>query len=257
MAFKSVNEFNDDRYHGLFRLVNDGDYADVIFLYRSIKDMLVAQAHYIKSAEYTGYVHCCEKGCPACSKGIRVQTKLFIPVYNIGADEGRGEIQFWDRTMKFEPQMEQDVFNRYPDPSDFVFRIKRHGAAGDINTTYSIEAVGRNVVASYDNILARFNTKMPDCYSQVIREVTSAELADMLQNSGNDSASNMPEYTPIPRAGYQSSIPDTYVGAAEATASSEETVQVNYTAPSTVEAPAPSDNFTEDDDSDLPTDVPF
>ena len=63
MAFKSVEQFNDDRYHGLFRLVNDGDHADVIFLYQSIKDMLVAQAHYIKSADYSGYVHCCEQGC--------------------------------------------------------------------------------------------------------------------------------------------------------------------------------------------------
>mgnify|MGYP007065811507 CR=1 FL=1 len=82
MAFKSMKTYNDERYHGFFLLRNDGDFADVIFLYQNIEDVLVADVHYIKSAKKSGYVHCCGEGCPACAKGIRVQTKLFIPVYN-------------------------------------------------------------------------------------------------------------------------------------------------------------------------------
>lgn len=248
MAFKSVEQFNDDRYHGLFRLVNDGDHADVIFLYQSMKDMLVAQAHYIKSADYSGYVHCCEQGCPACAKGIRVQTKLFIPIYNIDKDE----IEFWDRNMKFEPQMEQTVFNRFPNPSEFVFRITRHGVPNDINTTYSIEAVGKNAIGPYGALLAKFNTKMPDAYSVVIKDVTVSQLTTMLQNSGSESAANMPEYTPIPRAGYQSSIPETFVDASEAVSTTEETVKVNFTPNVDGMAPAPSNEFTSDDDGPLP-----
>jgi len=211
MGFKSVKEFNDNRYHDLFRLINDGEYADVVFLYQSMKDMLVAQAHYIKSSEYSGYIHCCETGCPACAKGIRVQTKLFVPVYNIT----KGAIEFWDRTIKFEPQLEQDVFNKFANPSEFVFRITRHGVPNDINTTYSITAVGKNTLGSYQAILDKFQAKMPDYYSNIIREVSVAELSSMLQAS-DASAASMPEYVPTPRAGYQSSIPDTYVGASEA-----------------------------------------
>lgn len=244
MAFKSVEQFNDDRYHGLFRLVNDGDHADVVFLYQSMKDMLVAQAHYIKSADYSGYVHCAGQGCPACGKGIRVQTKLFIPVYNIDKDE----IEFWDRNMKFEPVMEQAVFNRFPNPSEFVFRITRHGVPNDINTTYSIEAVGKNTTSPYGAILAKFNVKMPDAYEAVIKDASVSELTSMLQNSGNESASNMPEYTPVPREGYQAAIPDTYVDASEAAAPQTETVQVNFTPNINGEAPVPSDDFTEDDE---------
>lgn len=247
MAFKSVEQFNDDRYHGLFRLVNDGDSADVVFLYQSMKDMLVAQAHYIKSADYSGYVHCAGQGCPACSKGIRVQTKLFIPVYNIEKDE----IEFWDRNMKFEPQMEKDVFSRFPNPSEFVFRITRHGIPNDINTTYSIEAVGKNTIAPYGMILAKFNAKNPDYYSAVIKDASIAELAETLQNSGSESASSMPEYTPIPRAGYQSTIPETYVNAEEAV--SAPNTAVNFTPNVDGEAPVPSDDFTSDDDEELPS----
>lgn len=247
MAFKSVAQFNDDRYHGLFRLINDGESADVIFLYQSMKDMLVAQGHYIKSADYSGYVHCCDKGCPACSKGIRVQTKLFVPVYNINANDGAGEIQFWDRTMKFEPQLEKDVFSRFPNPSEFVFSITRHGIPNDINTTYSIEAIGKNTIGSYAEILAKFNAKMPDYYSEIIRDVSISELSKMLQNSGNESASSLPEYTPIPRAGYQSSIPETFVDTSSVNASSEETVNINFTP---ADAPAPAEDFTADDEGE-------
>lgn len=210
MAFKSVKEFNDNRYHDLFRLINDGEYADVVFLYQSMKDMLVAQAHYIKSSDYSGYVHCCETGCPACAKGIRIQTKLFVPLYNIT----KGAIEFWDRTIKFEPQLEQDVFNKFPNPSEFVFRITRHGVPNDINTTYSITAVGKNTLGSYQDILAKFNAQMPDYYSHIIREVSVSALSSMLQ-SGDSNAASMPEYVPVPRPGYQSSIPDTYVGASD------------------------------------------
>ena len=218
MAFKSVEQFNDDRYHGLFRLVNDKDFADVIFLYGSKKDALVADAHYIRSAEYSGYVHCTGRGCPACAKGIRVQNKLFIPLYVLKQNgDPKEEIQFWDRSVKFEPQLDKDVFQRFPNPSEYVFRITRKGVPNDVETKYEIAGLFNNNVISYDGILAKFNAKMPDYYENIIRDIPADKLAVMLQNAGSGTASSdMPDYTPVPRAGYQSSIPDTFVNAAEA-----------------------------------------
>ena len=246
MAFKSVEEFNDSRYHGLFRLINDGEGADVIFLYQSMKDVLQADAHYIKASDYSGYVHCCERGCPACSKGIRVQSKLFIPVYNIDKDE----IEFWDRNMKFEPQLEKEVFNRFPNPSEFVFRITRHGEPNDINTRYSIEAIGKNTVGSYNDILAKFKAKMPDYYSNIIKEMSISQLSQMLQSSANDSSSSgLPEYTPIPRAGYQSNIPDTFVDTSSIVANNAPTEDpiTNYTPASDI-----ATSSDEEGDEELP-----
>ena len=216
MAFKSVEEFNDSRYHGMFRLINDKDSADIIFLYRSKKDELVADAHYIKSATYSGYVHCCGKGCPACAKGLKVQSKLFVPLYNIKQNDVMQEkIEFWDRSINFDKQLEQDVFSKFADPSEYVFRITRNGAAGDKDTRYTIQATNRNAFAPYDAILSKFNAQMPDYYSEIIKEFSISELADMLQNTG-DTTTDLPEYTPIPRAGYQSSIPDTFVNISDA-----------------------------------------
>lgn len=96
MAFKKVTEYNEEKYANWFVLPDDGDSEEVVILYKDIEDVLVADVHYIK-CEDSGYVHCLGKGCPACSKGIRVQPKLFIPLY-IPSKE---EIVFWDRTPKF------------------------------------------------------------------------------------------------------------------------------------------------------------
>ena len=214
MAFKKVNDYNNDKFGGLFLLRNDGDSADVIFMYRSVDDVLVADTHYVKSADYSGYVHCTGRGCPACGKNIRVQTKLFIPMFNVTA----GELQFWDRTMRFENQLQQDVFAKYPNPSEFVFRITRHGVANDVNTTYSIMAIGRNNYKSYNEILAENNIKYPDHYETVCKEVSATELTSML-NSGSANGSNsfngsaMPEYQATPRVAFNANSGSTAVPA--------------------------------------------
>ena len=222
MAFKSVEQFNEDRYHNLFRLIDDGESADVIFLYQSKKDMLHATVHYVKFADYMGYVHCLDKGCPVCAlkrndgtPRIRMQEKLFIPVYNIAKDQ----IEFWDRSWNngFLAQLDREVFNIYANPSEYVFKITRKGSFNDKNTRYTFTAVGRNAVMPYADILAKFNATMPDYYDNIVKEYSYAELTTMIQEQNVSSASDdMPAYVPVPRAGYQSSIPNTYVNAADA-----------------------------------------
>lgn len=196
MAFKKLEDYNEERFGGVFLLRNDGDYKDVIFLYRGVDDVLIADTHYIKSSEYTGYVHCNGRGCPACGKNIRVQTKLFIPLYDVAT----GEVLFFDRSSRFEQQLMHDVILRYPNPSDIVFRITRKGAANDINTVYKIEPLGRNNIKTYETILAEKGLKNPDYYSQICREFTSDEMYKMLnQPEYGSNASSLGDYQATPR----------------------------------------------------------
>ncbi len=238
MAFQSVEDYNEERYRGKFVLTNNGDHADVIFLYRNKRDELKVDAHYINSSTYKGYVHCLGTGCPACAKGYERKTKLFIPLYNIKQnDVMKEDIEFWDRGIKFDNQLEQNVFNISSNPSDCIFTITRNGVAGDTDTRYTITAKARNTVGSYEQILAKFNAKMPDYYSTIIKEFSASELEAMLKNS-ESSISNLPEYAPIPRAGYQPSIPNTYVNTSDAVGDTS------------VDVPDFSDT---DDEDDLPT----
>ena len=225
MAFKSVEQYTEERYHSTFRLVDNGETADVIILYQSRADMLHADVHYVKSDNYSGYVHCLGKGngCPVCalkrndgSPLIRLQEKLFIPLYNIAKDR----IEFWDRTWNngFIAQLDREVFNIYSNPSEYVFKITREGEFNDKDTRYKFTAVGRNCVMSYEQILAKFQATMPEYYDNVVKSFSISELTTMLQSTqqSNPTSVDMPAYTPIPRSGYQSSIPDTYVNAADA-----------------------------------------
>ena len=112
--------------------------------------------------------------------------------------------------MFFENQLQQDVFSKYPNPSEYVFRITRHGQARDVNTSYEIRAVGKNDSMPYDIILAKFNTKVPDVYNNVIREFSAGELNLMLSNTDSDSSAassyssgaSMASYQVTPRAVY-------------------------------------------------------
>lgn len=203
MAFKSMKQYDEDRYNGIFMLKNDGDWADVVILYRSTEDVLVGDTHYIKSPDYSGYVHCLGRGCPACAKGLRVQPKLFVPLYVLksGQTDGyEGRILFFDRNIRFEPQLQQEVFSRCPNPSEYVFRITRRGAAGSVDTKYVFELRAKNGVLSYDDIMAKFHTQSPDMFEQVCKSVESSEMSSMFTSTSFDSSiEDVPEYVPTPR----------------------------------------------------------
>ena len=208
MAFKRMTEYNEQRYGNTFRLVNDQDYADVIFLYRSTADVLLADTHYIKSAEYSGYVQCLEEDCPACEKGIRVQTNLFIPLLVLShsdPDFKGPKIQFFDRTTKFQPQLMNDVFKNYPDPSCFVFRITRFGVPNDRGTRYSINVLEENLVGSYDEIMAKYGISFPNSYEIICKDYSATELRRILSQQSSQNTSQRPTYGAAPRPMSQSS----------------------------------------------------
>lgn len=197
MAFKSAKAYNEQKYNGKFVLADDGDEADVIFLYRNYDDVLLADVHYIKSAEYSGYVQCTGKDCPVCATGkIRVQNKLFIPVYNLTADE----LQFWDRSARFEQQLNREVFRNYENPINYVFRITRKGEAGSMDTKYSINVISKNSTMSYEQILAKFGVQMPQAYERICRDYSAEKLRELLSRPANSSTDDdLPDYTVTPR----------------------------------------------------------
>lgn len=207
MAFKSMTEYNEERYGNLFMLRNDGDSEEVIFMYSSKDDVMMVESHYIKSDSYSGYVQCLgQRTCPACEQNIRIQNKLFVPVYVISSNE----ILFWDRNTRFFQQLDTDIFSKFSDPTEFVFRITRHGVAGDFNTRYEITAVAKNNVISYEDILKKLEINFPDYYNTICADWSTedyrAHLAPAREQVDVD---NMPEYKISPRGVAQNvDLPD-------------------------------------------------
>ena len=207
MAFKSAKAYNEEKYNGKFVLPDDGDTADVIFLYRNYDDVLRADVHYIKSSEYSGYVQCTGRGCPVCATGkIRVQDKLFIPLYNLTT----GNFEIWDRNYPFERQLYRDVFKVCDDPVNYVFHITREGAARDMNTKYTITLAGKNSSMPYDKILEQFNLKMPDAYEMICKDFDNAKLQSLLAHQNTASDNDLPDYSVTPRVSLTDVTAPTY-----------------------------------------------
>lgn len=199
MGFKTMEQYTDDKYKGRLVLKNDGDSARVIILYRGNADILIANAHYIKGSDYSGYVHCTGHGCPACAKGIRTQAKLFVPVYSVDTDE----VLFFERDTKYFLEQIKALMVSYPNPSEYVFQITRRGAAGSRDTRYDIVATARNSALPYDKILSDKGIKLPDYYETIIKDMSVSELSMAITTTGgyNTSAptSDLPDFTPQPR----------------------------------------------------------
>ena len=198
-----MNQYVEEKNGDFFVLPDDNDFADVIFLYHSINDPLIATCHYLVAGEKSGYYFCCGDGCPACmpgpgrEKGIWRNDKLFIPLYNIT----NSRIEVWDRSARFRDQLVRDVFKKYPDPSEYVFRITRHGQARDVNTTYSIDVVGTNSSTTIEAILASQNTTLETIYNNTCKEITPFEMKLLLEENNTTAANNTAAaYGAMPRA---------------------------------------------------------
>lgn len=200
MAFRSIKTLEETVYRNRLRLADDGDSIAGVFLYNSYDDVLVADVHYINSRKYKGYVHCCGDGCPACKKGIRVQNKLFVP-FLVLADKSDGydenQVLFWDRNQPFVYQLRKDVFDKYPNPTEFIFRITRHGVYRDRNTRYSI-MVEANCVSDINDVLNGMGVSFPEYYENIVKSINAAELNDWINDSSSDEA-----YMPSANYSYQ------------------------------------------------------
>lgn len=130
---------------GFFGISEDKGVKSVRFLYNNEDDIEGFSVHKIEVNGKERYVNCLRTyrdpidACPFCRGQIKLQAKLFIPVYNIDEDQ----IQIWDRGKKMFEKM-SSICSRYAKKDNLVqhvFEVERHGKPKDTNTTYEIYEV--------------------------------------------------------------------------------------------------------------------
>lgn len=127
-----------------FKLADDGDIARVQFLYSSYDELDAFAVHKVKleGQQYDRMVNCLRDydesidNCPLCAAGYKVEPALILSMY----DHNDSKIKIWQRGKTFRKIIESK-FNRYPNLSDMVFEIERHGKARDQKTTYELIAM--------------------------------------------------------------------------------------------------------------------
>ena len=133
-----------------FSLKNDGDEAIVRFMCDSTTDFEILTIHNVKINGKNRKINCLRDPkesldkCPLCSSGIddirKVQNRFFVKMLVYSVDDS-GSMQVvpavWERSVAVAVTLKSYLDN-YGPLSDVICKVIRHGAAGDINTTYEI-----------------------------------------------------------------------------------------------------------------------
>jgi hypothetical protein len=145
MARFNANEA--DNYGGqgngsFFGLKNDKDTAVVRFMYNGMEDVEGFSVHEVEIDGKKRYVNCLREynepvdSCPLCAAKYKVIAKMFIPLYDVDADE----VKVWDRGKTFLSKI-SSLCARYNPLVATPFEIERNGKKGDTNTTYETYAM--------------------------------------------------------------------------------------------------------------------
>ena len=129
-----------------FGLRDDGDEAIVRFAYTDPDQFDILTTHQTTVDGKFRRVNCLRDfrdpvdNCPMCKAGIPVQQRFYIKLVEYTRDE-EGKIvvtpKVWERPTSYVTIL-NNLFEEYGDISDMVFKVKRSGKKGDLQTTYSI-----------------------------------------------------------------------------------------------------------------------
>lgn len=183
MRFKhdEVSRYGGQGGGGYFSLKDNGDTAQVRFLYDNIDDFEGYAVHEVEIDGRKRYVNCLREynspidDCPFC-KARKFQTaKFFIPVYNLDEDK----VQVWERGKKFASQMTSLMARYSSQTSPFcaqVFEIERQGKKGDTATTYGIYPVGPADNTTLDDL-----PEAPQIIGDIILDKSAEDLEYYLE----------------------------------------------------------------------------
>lgn len=142
----STLDTNRQSRFSFFSLRNDGDEAVVKFVYNSEEEFDLVNVHVLKIDDRYRKIHCLRKpfepteNCPLCNAGERPTIKFFVKLIEYTQAEDGSIIatpKVWERSLTF-AKLLKSYFREYGDINEHVFKIKRHGARGDVSTTYDV-----------------------------------------------------------------------------------------------------------------------
>ena len=193
-----VNEA--DNYGGngqssFFSLSNDGEVARIRIMYNGIDDVSGYAVHEISVTGNDGnerrrVVNCLrsynepKSACPFCNSGRVQKAKLYVPIYDIDADE----VKLWERGKTFFPKI-SSLCARYSSSNtplvSHIFEVERHGKKGDTSTVYEFYETGSDETKLEDL------PEIPEVIGTIIMDKSAEDMEYFIENgSFKDSGSN-------------------------------------------------------------------
>jgi len=131
---------------GFFNLQNDGDEAVVRFMVDSLEDLEILTVHDIFVNGKFRQISCVRdprepiEKCPLCSKGEKIKQAVFIKMIQyVNTPDGiEAKPVVWQRSASTYAFRIKGYLDNYGPLSNILCKIIRHGAKGDMKTTYDI-----------------------------------------------------------------------------------------------------------------------
>jgi hypothetical protein len=190
----SMEEFDSysPELTGYFSLKNDGDTCRVRFMYESMNDL---EGHCVHKVNLRNggfrFVDCLRsydepaENCPLCSSpntdDRKLQSKIWVPIYKVET----GEAVLWERGKSFYKNTLYPLMVEKGKPfCGNIFTIERHGAAGDMSTTYEV------VFESFDDTVLDDFDEIPNPADNIILSKTYEELEKFVKTRTFDDDSS-------------------------------------------------------------------
>lgn len=131
----------------IFSLKNDGDEAIVRIMHDSVEDFDIITTHPVKIGDKYRKVSCIRDprepmdNCPLCKAGVKIQQRFYIHMIQYIVDNNGAVIAkpvVWERAAGQYATKIKTLIDEYGPLSDSIFKIRRNGKAGDMDTTYEI-----------------------------------------------------------------------------------------------------------------------
>lgn len=139
-----------------FTLVNDGDEAIVRFLHDSTASFNIMTVHTVQVGGKWRKVNCIREPqdptdvCPLCASGNNISNRFFIHMLVYKKDESGNIVPkpaVWERSFSYATKL-KSLLDEYGPLTGELFKIKRNGVKGSMDTTYDILYCSPKV---YDN----------------------------------------------------------------------------------------------------------
>ena len=197
-SYEEADHYGSNGGGSYFKLSNDGDVARVRLLGYTMDDFPGYACHEVMIGDSRRVVNCLREykdpvdKCPFCAAKKKVVAKLYIPLFNIDANE----VQVWERGKSFFKIL-SGYITRHKNVVRFVTEIERSGKAGSTSTTYQLyEAVDDEP----DDSISLEDFEIPDILGRYILDKTAEDMEYFLDNGKFPDEVDLPFEDDEPRA---------------------------------------------------------
>ena len=197
VTLEAVEQFSSNQQNqnqvNFFGLKDDGDEAVVRFLVDSMDDIDILTLHeanvngkYFKISCNRESLNDNPNTCAFCASGSKMIQKAYIKLLSY-VKSPTGEISLipciWERSTNYAIKF-REYLNNYGPLSDLICKVVRHGAKGDLKTTYEIiPNLSKSIYpdTAYLKDFSAFNNYK--VIGSLVKEKTNNEIAEYL-NTG-------------------------------------------------------------------------